>query len=72
MQNLYEVTAMSTIFLNNHVDDGDPCHCDNCDWDGIAVQVDPITDVEQRLTPGETVPVGQCPECGALAYVNGA
>jgi len=27
-----------------------------------------IPDLTQRITPGEPVPAGECPECGALVH----
>jgi hypothetical protein len=51
--------------------DEEPAHtkvaCDSCAWQGIAT--DTVEPEEAWLTPGSTVPAGQCPECGALAYV---
>ncbi|MCV7247671.1 hypothetical protein H7J07_05460 [Mycobacterium koreense] len=29
----------------------------------------PIPDLDERLEPGGVVPAGECPSCGALAYV---
>lgn len=43
--------------------------CANCDWTGKLKELDAVSDIEQRLCPGEEVPAGQCPECGALAYI---
>lgn len=28
----------------------------------------PVTDLEQRVAPGEPVPVGECPACGAVVH----
>jgi len=47
----------------------DDAACDNCDWTGRCDALDPIDDIDQRLDPGSEVPAGQCPECGALAYL---
>ena len=43
--------------------------CDNCRLYSGEDELDPIQDLEQRLTPGGVVPAGQCPHCGALAYL---
>lgn len=48
------------------------CHCDNCPWEGDADELDLIADIEQRLDAGGLVPAGQCPNCGALAYLDNA
>lgn len=48
--------------------DGTHFRCDDCGKEMLAGQLDMITDIEERLTPGGIVPAGQCPHCGALAY----
>ena len=47
------------------------CVCDNCQWTGFGHELEAISDIQLRLTPGGTVPAGQCPdtECNALAYL---
>ena len=44
------------------------CECGNCDWTGTVDALGLIADVLERVAPGETMPDGECPECGALAY----
>lgn len=44
--------------------------CQNCeevyhDEDDL---INPIPDWHERVAPGETMPAGECPKCGALAY----
>lgn len=49
---------------------GTPTECDNCG--AIRSQhalVWPIPDVCERVLPGGTMPAGECPDCGALAYL---
>ena len=54
-----------------YIQDADPQaqhKCDNCGeliWGG---SLEMITDIQERLTPNGTVPSGQCPHCGGLAY----
>ena len=47
--------------------------CDNCDKvfdaDKIKVELFHIKRLPERLTPGDPVPYGECPDCGALVYV---
>lgn len=47
----------------------DPVQCDNCDWSGRLDQLGIIKDAHERLDPGSEMPAGECPECGALAYL---
>lgn len=62
---------MSTISISRHVEDQNaPCKCDNCDWRGPVSALGDIHDAEERLYPGETVPAGECPECGAFAHLE--
>lgn len=46
----------------------------NCNWTGdeaeLATPLDMTPDLNIRLDVGATVPVGECPECGALAYLD--
>lgn len=43
--------------------------CQNCDWTGseIYVKTD-IPHLSERVAPGEPMPLGECPECGALCH----
>jgi len=42
--------------------------CENCGklWD--EDDLDPIEDLYERVFPGEVMPYGQCPECGAVCH----
>lgn len=44
------------------------CTCDNCGWTGTADETCDIQDC--ALTPGDSSPVGRCPECDGLSYLN--
>lgn len=61
---------MSTCWIENVAPEA-ACSCGNCDWTGPASALDMISDIEQRIDAGDTVPAGQCPveDCGALAYL---
>ncbi len=50
-------------------DGGTACRCDDCGRTFEQADLAAIKDIEQRLDAGGTVPAGECPECGALAYV---
>lgn len=58
---------MSECYLTPH-SDALSCRCDNCGQSMRAGELGMIRDIEQRLTPGCIVPVGECLLCGALAY----
>src|SRR3954468_5859162 len=40
--------------------------CQNCDWRGPDEDLREIKDLHQRVDPGERMPSGECPKCGAL------
>ena len=49
--------------------------CDNCDRqyereDQLQYVFPDIPNLLHRLDPGGTVPAGECPECGALVYLE--
>jgi hypothetical protein len=63
---------MSTIYINNNHPYCEPdtlCDCDNCGTVSHLADLNAIHDAEQRLTPGEETPAGECPGCGALAFI---
>lgn len=60
---------MTQCWIEN-VDDDAPCSCGDCAWTGPASDLDMISDIQERLTPNDPVPAGQCPECGDLAYLD--
>jgi len=43
--------------------------CSNCEWTGTEAECRDIADIHQRVGPGETMPAGECPECGCLAHI---
>lgn len=40
--------------------------CQDCNWRGPDTELREIKDLYQRVDPGEPMPSGECPECGAL------
>ncbi len=46
----------------------DLCRCADCGAICPADDLDAVQNLSQRLVPGDDVPDGQCPECGALSY----
>lgn len=45
-----------------------PCECGNCNWTGPESDAGPIADLHERVEPGEIMPSGECPKCGALVH----
>jgi hypothetical protein len=50
-----------------------PCRCPDCGWQGslsdLKDHLEDLPDLAQRLTPGETVPAGDCPGCRGFAML---
>ena len=44
--------------------------CGNCHWQGTESRLRPIENLGERIDPGGLVPLGECPKCGALAYLQ--
>ena len=45
--------------------------CQNCTYSTQdRDQLLPIRDIHQRVEPGEPMPAGECPECGALVHLE--
>jgi hypothetical protein len=51
-------------------DDNAKVACAGCGWTGVGLALAPIFDFEKRVRAGEICPAGQCPKCGALAYLS--
>lgn len=46
--------------------------CGSCAWDGpepIMIPLEQCRHLNDRLTPGDEVPAGECPECFAFCYL---
>jgi predicted RNA-binding Zn-ribbon protein involved in translation (DUF1610 family) len=61
---------MTECYLNYSLPDAAPVNCPNCEWVGKSIDLEMVRDIQERIYPGETVPAGQCPECGALAMLT--
>src|SRR3990167_1944713 len=42
--------------------------CQNCGKNRDADELHPIRDIHERVTAGEPMPAGECPDCGALCH----
>jgi hypothetical protein len=43
--------------------------CADCAWTGRERDCGEIVSLPQRVAPGEIMPAGECPECGALCHL---
>ena len=48
---------------------GKKCCCDNCGHECDSDDLEMISDFEDRVDAGRTVPAGACPECDCLSYL---
>ncbi|MCY4430448.1 MAG: hypothetical protein OXC11_08660 [Rhodospirillales bacterium] len=46
--------------------------CEACEWTGEEGQQDPITNIWERMSPGDIFPWGDCPKCGGYVHQKGA
>ena len=48
--------------------------CQDCGWEGPEEEMDnewpAIPHIKDRISPGEIVPAGECPLCGALCHLK--
>ena len=45
-------------------------NCQNCDWTGSETDLREAKDLFLRVAPGEPMPAGDCPSCGALCHAD--
>ena len=64
---IYSDTTPSQHDWNRAADEGKAVECYNCAWRGHLSDVKDIKHFWERVAPGETMPAGECPECGSLA-----
>ena len=43
--------------------------CQSCNWTGPADDCGPLKNAWERVHPGDVMPVGECPVCGASAMI---
>jgi hypothetical protein len=43
--------------------------CDACDWRGTNADLNEATRLWERVDENGPMPSGECPSCGALAYL---
>lgn len=60
---------MTECYLHHH-DENAPCRCFDCGHECRAGDLAMIHDIQERIAPGEIVPAGECPQCGALSYLD--
>lgn len=42
--------------------------CQNCERLWLEDSLNPVANIEQRVEPGEPMPAGECPACGAVCH----
>ena len=45
------------------------CACADCDWQGPVTEAGEVRDFWSRIEPGDEFPAGDCPRCGAFAFL---
>lgn len=61
----------SWVWVPKPEEDQRQCECFNCGWNGDEDALKEIKDFHSRVEAGDTtVPAGECPECGCLAYLK--
>ena len=52
--------------------DDRPVTCQDCGWKGTVRQTEPLAPrhLPERVLPGDVMPAGDCPECGASAMLD--
>ena len=60
---------MSTYPKMKREDNGPDLYaCGNCAKEWSFKQLDDVTDITERVSSGEAMPAGQCPDCHALCH----
>lgn len=42
--------------------------CQDCEWTGPEDDLEGLRHGHERVAPGESMPAGECPECGACCH----
>jgi hypothetical protein len=67
---IWEKQMTTSSYVVAEVEDAGDAHCTcGCGWTGSAEDVANIQSC--ALTPGDPSPVGRCPDCDALVYLDG-
>ena len=62
--------GFGSVAMNIEPPIGEESRCQNCGWQGPDGSLKtPIPDIFQRVDPGEEMPSGECPDCGALCHI---
>ena len=49
---------------------GRTVRCQDCGWAGTQCQCATLRDPMERVLPGDEMPAGECPRCGAAAMLE--
>lgn len=58
-----------TFFIDSHASSAPVSCAAACGWHGTIADLAPIATASERISAGEIVPPGECPECGSLAHL---
>lgn len=61
--------AGTLSYVNTNTPQQAVVECDNCRWSGTSGDLEPISDLANRIEAGEIVPAGECPDCGCFAHL---
>jgi len=61
---------MSEIYPRSDNGPQEPVTCSNCNWTGTVEQCQLLQSIEERISAGEYMPAGECPECGSCAHLT--
>ncbi len=60
---------MATLSFSGLLPKTTRCACYNCGKTWAFSDLHDMSDIQDRIAPGETVPAGQCPECCGLTHL---
>ena len=67
----HDARVLKRIPTGNETEEpGRPVVCQNCEWAGGENECDEMRDVWSRVEPGDVMPAGDCPKCGAAAMLQ--
>lgn len=69
-RDLARIKRASNALPGTFANESDEAECQNCGETFELSDLKPIKDIHQRVQPGESMPAGECPDCGALCQLR--